>query len=66
MQEPTKHREIGFADLFRIIFKKFYVIVIAVVVAAALGGLLRMRKTTESPITERKRITKFPFRPLYS
>lgn len=38
MQEPVQHREIGFADLFRIIFKKFYVIVIAVVLAAALGA----------------------------
>ena len=46
MQEPAKHREIGFADLFRIIFKKFYVIVIAVVVAAALGATLAYAKNS--------------------
>ena len=47
MQDPVKHREIGFADLFRILLKKFYVILIATVLAAALGATYAYSKNKD-------------------
>ena len=46
MQEPVQHREIGFTDLFRIDFRKLYVIVIAVIIAAALGATYAYSKNS--------------------
>lgn len=38
MQESVQHREISFADLFRIVFRKFYVVLLAVILAAGIGA----------------------------
>lgn len=43
MQESGQHREIGFVDLFKIIFKRFFVILIAMVVAGV-GALYAYSK----------------------
>lgn len=44
MQESGQRREIGFLDLFKIIFKRFFVILVAVILAAGVGALYAYSK----------------------